>query len=609
VPAEPRFAGRVVDLDGAPVPGLPVRFEAGTLGSIPGVEFFFVRHGEAPSFDTTDPGGAFAVSCHSLAAGRVIAEDAQFAPVAFWCVEPGARGRRNLPVAPRRTFHGRVEDEWGRPIESVQARFASTCPLPAAVDAAGLVRAEPAAYTDASGRFTLDAFRAPAELTLRKSGFAKSIVPVTEWSDDALVIVLSREERGFGDHVVRGQVLGPAGQPVLDAVVACGLRMAHVDVEGRFVLALKGLRGPPLVTAVAPGFCSAVVELDLREPQGEGAHPVVLQLSERALRIEGRAVDGAGRALAGVRVAIADPTPFGIDHQPWFAENFIRGLDRGLFIREVSSEDGSFCIDGLDRRDYRLCLWLPGTLVSTEVRVAAAADPVTVALRADAARRLRGRVVSAAGEPVAGAEVAPLATVVHATLQPGGSFTAPVRGTPVSTDPEGWFELPGIGEDCRLRVFGAGILPREFALPPPEAEPQSYRVDRLVRARLVQEAAPHAHDNLGVLDASGQCLLLRIPSAPLVETWVQRPALTELEAILEIPDSASEVLLFHGERPWARVPLSLRVGEPNTIDLPRCPEGGVDAHASRPPVVGRGGELVPARASGGRPGSSRDGGG
>ncbi len=114
-----------------------------------------------------------------------------------------------------------------------------------------------------------------------------------------------------GTHVLKvsrgielsGQVLDPAGDPILGATVAEGYDLRwdngtawQTDVQGRF--ALRGLQaGRKILTVSAPGYAPEMTVLDLESD----LHDVALSLQPgHALRFE--VVDSEGRPLRGVSV-------------------------------------------------------------------------------------------------------------------------------------------------------------------------------------------------------------------------------------------------------------------------------------------------------------------
>jgi protocatechuate 3,4-dioxygenase beta subunit len=191
-----------------------------------------------------------------------------------------------------------------------------------------------------------------------------------------------------------------------------------VDSEGRVA-----------ATVAASGLTEQVVTL---EPQP---------------RIEGTVTDEAGTPLAGALVAAEPRRPS--RPRPY--------LD-ALHTRGRTDARGCFRIPGLAPGTYQLLVfdaagqrpWSGAAEDGFEPRdIDLSADLVTVDLIvASGARRVRGRVVDVAGDPVEDARVVVSAT--GALLPPSGH-----AGRPVLTDRRGRFEVAGVfGEELEIAATG-----------------------------------------------------------------------------------------------------------------------------------------------------------
>ena len=569
--APPRFRGRVIDLEGRPMSGLDVRFEPTS----------FVDEPLAPAGSSTrsDARGEFELDLLPFR-GRLTASGRGHATL----VAPGIAGVAPpeppvVIVAPERTFAGRVIDEEGRSVEGASVKvFLSD----SAADRfrnglfGGLV---PVASTesDADGRFDLGAigFVAGNHVTVSADGFLPHDSELPEVSTGELSIVLARfaEE----DDSLAGIVVDQRGEPVEDAWVSLGGAVERTNARGEFVLDPSSTDGEKdTLRAVAENRRPASLELGALSHADR--RDLVLVLGDEAWEIGGTVVDGEGRPIANADVWISDADHFGMIAKDFGELSFFvgtsteeliaGGMKRGIETR--SDAAGRFRLHGLLERDYAIHAMHPLTLESACLEsVRAGSTLVRIVLSGhDRRARVAGRVVTRAGEPVPGAIVR-----AHRML-PLASGETPFRGTGkdfgARADENGCFAFEDLAvEYTTLVLDGEGIgTAQTIDLDGEE------RLEELVfvvpgschvRLRLVSD--PDLADSFELLDVEGERLDLSFLYGSV--TLGSQAAQIEdgVTPLVQTDDSAATLVLFKGGLEVQRIPLELRAGEVNEIDL------------------------------------------
>ncbi len=381
-------------------------------------------------------------------------------------------------VAPAIELVGDVVGDWGEPLEGARVELA----LPEdfarrfydPLDATSVSQFE--AVADASGTFTLS--RVPAiagaELRAAHEDRAPSASEAPQTSVTGLRIVLSEVPREPG-RALEGRVVRRDGAPATDARVALGLTLARTDARGAFVIDLARSADARRIVAVETGSLPGVYE------RGERAWPaqVEIVLGEPCLAIEGRLLDARGNPKSGARVWIADPTPFGVlGTRPLRLEFLASGAPLptdavrtladlpaqdgaqefhsarpanepdALIAWVVSDADGRFELRGLQDRAYVLNVLDTGLHFGTVTEpIRAGRRGVIVELPSDDValhKKLRGRVVTKHGDPVAGVSILPFVSPVSAAERVFGGTVNVSRffeGESVSSRADGSFEL------------------------------------------------------------------------------------------------------------------------------------------------------------------------
>ena len=554
--------GRVIDLDGRPVPGVDVCVVADpSLSDAPRP----AASGGGPRCATSGADGGFAlegappeqVAVHSelyatVFAGQFYAAGEQRDPV----VVVGWR----IPLA------GVVVDGDGN---GVAGAAVSLWPMGRSLNPPGDVLGAsrlvlPTAECDERGAFALaGAAELPeAQLHVRAPGYQRVALPVPEGGDGHLRIVLSRS--ALGRYALAGRVVLPDGSPAADALVSAGTLSVRADREGAFVLDFELSLGwmerdaPLQLAAALAGHRPAVRALpSIAEGERDGwPEDLVLELGGPPLTIRGRVVDGGGRALPGVRVELVDATRFGLVMGPQGSWGFMRTLEELAGGGEVSTDAaGEFELGGLRERSYRLRVVEPFTLIRTVTEpIEAGAGSVTVVLDRTALGRIAGRVVDRAGRELGGVQVA------VSDRRAGGLDI----GRSATTDSAGRFALEGVTtEPAFLRIEGEDIVPELFRDVPPGADLQALELVVERRARLQVEWSEWVGraDELQVVGEGGVPLeLVDLDGGGLTP----RPSIEVVEGLspaLAVPASAVEAILLRGGEEVARVPLQLAPGE------------------------------------------------
>jgi len=566
--------GSVVDLNGEAVRDVPVRFEPGELTAALGVETYFETGGEEGTpLARTDEAGGFEAELAPVGKGRLVAGGDRFAPVvaAMWPVVADAPV---LVVGRRTVLVGRVEDLDGEPLEGALVRL-----LPAESFEEGERRTrgswmcvEPRARTDAEGHFALAGAYAQegARLRVTRAGFVaerRTLDGAGPWD---VRVAMTPEP---AEVVLRGRVLTPAGEPAPEAVVAVGLQMEQVGADGGFTVRLPSGAGHGVLRAIARGHLPASFEAT-RDEAGAFVWPseITLELGGEPLAIEGRVLDLDGNPLSGAGVWAADPTPFGDDYQPWFAENFLHGVEHGLHVIVTTDADGRFRLPALLDREYVLRAADLASLVVVEGRpVPAGSRGVELRLATGGpSRTLVGRVVGFDGSPVVGGRVRARREFLRSRFPDGTVVAVWGDGASCLTDSLGRFALSSVSPGLVLQVTGPGIALTEHPVPPADETDTELVVPRTARLQVTVGATSEA-TLFRLFDLDGNLKTMVAPrnnANPRMQASASRAFLRDGRSnVLLAPEGAHELVLFDGDRELAREPITLFPDVLHEIDL------------------------------------------
>jgi hypothetical protein len=436
-PVQTRTAtGRVVDLQGRPIPGanvlLMLLMPASSPTTLEGIQALRDTTLQA----TTDSKGQFRLDRIGKGPFELQARARGFLPTRVRQVPiPPGSGTADLGVIslqPGIAIEGRVVDPEGNPVEgaSVQA-------TPSSGFSSKDLPADAAAVTGGDGAFSLAGFRDSELLTLRvaRRGFSTRTLSRLETPfAQPLTVELTPAAR------IAGTVLDESGNPVTAAKLiltedpqkdpkeAAGAARgrftaaAQVDSAGRFEL-VDLAPGRFRLSALASGYLPEMRGgLDLKE--GIGIEGIDLVLRRGAV-IEGRIQAPDGSPAAGARVMVLDQpaeTDLGLAGRPeTFADN-----------------EGHYELGGLSEGDRTVLAEHPGSRPARR-QVQIQEGTTRVDLRLGKGFEVAGRVSGPEG-PVAGASLRLLPQEAEAGA-----------ANPVTSGPDGTFRFPDVGEG-RYRI-------------------------------------------------------------------------------------------------------------------------------------------------------------
>lgn len=426
-------SGRVVDSQGAPVAGAHV------IASDVSAVFDFAN----PKRDgvTSDEKGAFQLPATAEGSYRLLAVHSDYAPAATEPMTVTSAGLHDVVITmePGGTIAGRVVDSAGAPVPWAAVAVNAD---PDAATLWGDGRSGRSAMADETGAFRITGLARRALVVHASSDAASSEIVKLDLAStptrENLTLTLSVE------GVIAGVVVDETGEPVTEAQV-----MAHPDIWGGGdvgELAVRGgtfaqtdggghfkLRGLPdgaFRVRASRGKPQGLAALDRGVAARTGDTNVRVVLPARGA-IEGKVLLSDGRApeLATVAVAWAS----GVPAQAKTGEFRVADLPPGTYEVTVRGPD------------------FPQKIVSDVViEPGKTTDLGTITV--ERGRVAKGRVIDAAGKPVAGATVV-LGTQI---MSDGDSLTAKGFGSVLddqlglrraTTDDRGGFRISGIAED------------------------------------------------------------------------------------------------------------------------------------------------------------------
>ena len=212
-------------------------------------------------------------------------------------VEEGKIARLEVAVSKRPKVTGVVRDEAGRPVEGA---------------AVGLGHSDSTVRTGKDGEFEILADRVPTgkvgdDMILVRHVKRKLAAAITVPKSLKAKITLQAAA------VVRGRVVGPAGQPIAKAHVGVTMRpengmtvslgSALTDAKGRYKLGLLPGGQKCELTASAEGYGRASQEFVSQKARTLDLKGIVLPLAN--LKVSGVVLDGDGKPMTGVTVWVS----------------------------------------------------------------------------------------------------------------------------------------------------------------------------------------------------------------------------------------------------------------------------------------------------------------
>jgi protocatechuate 3,4-dioxygenase beta subunit len=466
LPVGRRVLGTVLTVDDLPIAGATVTLHRPLGGDLRSAFFQRFRgRQEAPATATTDGEGRFEV--RDLGPGRydleVQAEG--FAATTIRGVEiPAGGGQSELGTVilePGVSLAGQVVDEDGAPLEgaSVGASPARGMGLPFPLGG----RAVEGVETDAEGRFLLQDLKAGESIDLGvglEGYLGRSLPGVAVPREAPLEIVLETAAQ------IAGQVVNEKDEPVPNAVVL--LSQQGSAFRGGQQHERTGEDGTFLFGTVEPGSYTLMArqrgalpseERTLAVTKGQAVSAVTLVL-RRGATVEGQVFSNDGNPVHGARVGSVQSSSM----------NPMNPM-ASLFVSAETDGDGHYRLEGVPPGSLSLEANHPGhSRAVRDLEVRPGTNRLDFTL--ESGTEVAGRVVTALGEPIAGAAVqlmgmsgrfgGPEAVtggdgVFRIPSVPSGSYRAVARKDSLTTAGEGMkVEVQGEPVTGLELVLGAG---------------------------------------------------------------------------------------------------------------------------------------------------------
>jgi RNA polymerase sigma-70 factor (ECF subfamily) len=578
--------GRVLDEQAAPVSSVRVKLDDPS------------RSVEAES----GAGGRFELTTSAIS-GSIRASAPRVSTVRAGVFHPGSTIDPLVIIAPSIDLGGEVVDPDGRPV--MRARVDLALPrgfetrFTQILESTSVLGWE--AYTDESGRFDLPHVPRVDGSTLRAvvDGYQANEVPCPGFTDRGVVIALKRPDVQLSG-ALRGRVVDANGAPVPQARVALGLTSTLCDEQGMFALDLARSVTADVITAVKAGLLPVRMERPAEPSDKHSGWPdfVVLKLSGEPLSIRGVVVDAQKKSRGGVKIWLADPTPFGnIGRVPVQMESLVAGApvpapivesashlpesdgddfndlrmsspQSSVFWRWMTADhDGAFEFDGLSDRAYRLRILDEHTLeMFTSEPVRAGARNVEIVMPgAKLHPRVAGRVVSTSKAPCAGVRVRLEREAYGTRSRVFGGTTLIQAFQPredAVTDVEGRFEFANVpAEGVSMRFDGDKIVPTERELAAAD-HVDALEIEVELRCYIDVRLKPPLEraDAIAVRDEDGQELDVMVLSEGHFNAFTDVPLVAGRSGVVAVSPRTRTLVLLKSGQPVEKHALELVPG-------------------------------------------------
>ncbi|MDQ5858899.1 MAG: carboxypeptidase regulatory-like domain-containing protein [Acidobacteriota bacterium] len=421
--AAEKVSGRVTDEAGKPVAGAKVR----AYGGLPFEEEDVTLYADA----TTGADGSFTIA-NAPGRGRVTARAKGYSPATQTSFQERVTAAK-LTLRSGATVQGTVLDPGGKPVEG-------------AIVVSGTL----AAKTDASGAYRISGVPTGSqavEASWKDFAARKDSLRVKKGETAEVPLRLGRSASVTGtvvDEKTRRPIAGVRVSTASGGFAFRGVepgRRARTDAKGKF--RLVGLRSRAYaIRAAKTDYLPVTMPGVVAGVSAPGTVAIALQ---RSASIAGKVTDEAGAPVAGARVRIA-------------SDSGMRALMRGgpaAFLGRagvLTGPDGTFRMRGLAAQKNRTLEAVKSSYATAKrhgVTLSAGQVVKDVVLVLKRGLEARGRVVDAAGQPLAGAEIR------LSPAQRGGGFI--VMGGMNREKPDATS-----GADGSFRV--AGLEAGEYAL-------------------------------------------------------------------------------------------------------------------------------------------------
>lgn len=605
-----RLRGRVLDASAHPQGLVRVYFAAGTR-MVSSSEFNVPR----PEFDAsspsalTDAAGRFEMAAPATNGELAVSDERWTTVLASSCGPGSVESECVVVIAPRLLLRGRVSDESGRRLSGVRIeirlprnfRIAFPHILDNSSERGWIVD------SDAQGEFEID--DAPrvegAKMQVMLAGYETLSIPAPDMSDRALELVMKRPVSTPG--MVSGRVLDDHGKPAAGARVGLGpTTLAVADETGAFTVEIPKDGPRERWIAVLAGHQPAieVASAAIRSGRAEPGEFVELTLGPPPLVIAGRVVDDEDRPKGGLKVFVADPTFFGAaDEVPAHVEGMLagaasradlekalanapEGVDPESIFKEwstvfwtfvVTDAKGHFTLKGLLDRPYTIAVLDPESLLRVE------SEPINAGTL-DASIRLpksaylenvRGRVVTASGQPVAGVLLMPNHDVITVQIDEHSRSTFDVGGKGAVSDANGAFVFERLPRNrVYLKVTGEHIVPTDWArgqaggIEAAAGKKQdAIEIQVELRYHFQVEVDPSLGDQVRVVDAQGRELMIYIFEGNPRMQLDAVPLVAGRSKVMVVGEDARTLVISKGQEEVRRLPLELVQGQLTVVKL------------------------------------------
>lgn len=442
--------GRLCDLEGAPLPGVELRFVALDVRGV-SAQALTDASGE---FEFESTLGVYRPECSSQDHALLIAPE-------FEIGESDSLPELRLFGAATRVVSGLVVDDRDDPIRGVELDFTFADEVRVRLGEHGqeIRRDRRIVASDARGRFEIAGIPEIAGVICQasKPGYARVEIDLRSMVDLANCrIVLNRTDAS--PATLEGVVFDLSGAPFQGARVGFGGRPATSDENGRFRFDYDAASPPEKLLACTKGLLPVEI---VRPDSGTWPSFLEVRFSSLPKAIAGVVLDERGQPLPQARVWIADSTPLAAwDQGIWVAESVVSG--NALLRIQASADDrGRFRIEDLLDREYGVKV-LDGrrAWIVDAGRVHAGEENLVIRLRGEELiPRLSGRVVDSSSRGVAGASVFVRCLMLAATSAEGMKYYDTANGPSVDTDADGNFVIEDVpAVDATLDVTHDGFL-------------------------------------------------------------------------------------------------------------------------------------------------------
>ena len=545
--------GRVIHWDGSPVAGakIELRAQAGfAFGALSGepVELRYGPRAVLAGLSGRDGSfqgiGSAASWVHAVAPGHVVALAAEWKP---------ADQERELRVvlAPSEPLQRRVQTLEGEPIAGAEAWIT----LDENIDQRfpfSFARVHPMhwkAVSQSDGLLSgCDVPMVPdAYLRLRASGYEDLEVRWLELPPGPIRLAPL-------ENLLHGVALGPNGAPLPGAHVSASGQWARSNSNGEFLLRVSSTAPIDLFGAAA-GLAPKRLEV-----HSAGDAPVI-QLDQPARTLRGRFIDRLGLGIAGIDVALVDPTVTVRPDVPLVLESVSAG-DAGFLHRATSDAMGEFALAGIGNRPRKLRVFDRRTALVYQTAPLSPDQDHELALPEELLLpQVGGRLVSPQGNPLEGVSVS---VEAHSYLLdiPGqpSPMTLAGSGAATKTDARGAFTLQNVPyKDVWLRIGQAGRVTRQIPIDPDQPIGIEIILPRTM-ALAVELITPRGGEVMELLDRTGQRVHMQRIQALTRKAFAMWNFVSASSPTFEVPETASTLVLRVPGNAPLHVPLSLEAG-------------------------------------------------